>query len=308
MSEELRAAFEKHVATLSGEHVEELVDRSASVLAFTRTRVFKMFTREPLERTRRRHDWLARCGNLECRYHAAELASADRGILAMERLPGEKRLLDLFDANPFDLAQLDRVIARVTYLQSVSNAAPLPAALSGVELIENVGKQAALLRGDTLAALAERLLAVGRRLLSKPSGAGWRPVIHGDLHAANIFVLPERVVLIDPVFSERRARSAPGFTELASLYADALGLGLADVAERIERDFASRGGVASWPVFLLSVCLKALVRYRVAKSSPDTRAALADQADDEWCSSARRVADLVEVLLAELVVAGGPRR
>ncbi|MDS0135621.1 MULTISPECIES: hypothetical protein [unclassified Amycolatopsis] len=308
MAEELRAAFEEHVAAQSGEHVERLVDRSASVLAFTRTRVFKMFTLEPLERSRRRHDWLARYGDLECRYHVAELASADRAVLAMERLPGEKRLLDLFDAGPFDLAQLDRVIARVAYLQAVSNAAPLPAELSGVDLLENLGKQAALLRGDTLAALADHLLDVGRRLLSTLSGAGWRPVVHGDLHAANIFVLPDRVVLIDPVFSERRARSAPGFTELASLYADALALGLADVIERIERDFASRGRVASWPIFLLSVCLKALVRYRVAKGSPDTRAVLADRTDDEWCSSARRVADLVEVLLAELVVAGGPRR
>ncbi|WP_410640890.1 phosphotransferase [Amycolatopsis sp. lyj-346] len=307
MADDLRSAFEEHVTALSGDHVERLVDRSASVLAFTGDRVFKMFTHEPLERTRRRHGWLTRYGDLECRYHVVELASANRAVLAMERLPGEKCLLELLTDSSV-LAHVDRVIARVTHLQSTSNAAPLPAELVGVELMENVEKQALLLRGDALAALAERLLAVGRRLLSKPSNAGWPPVAHGDLHAANIFVLPERVALIDPVFSERRARSAPGFTELASLYADALALGLTDVTERINRDFASRSRVAPWPVFLLSVCLKALVRYRVAKDAPDTRTALADRPDDEWCSSARKVADLVEVLLAELGAADGPRR
>jgi hypothetical protein len=153
-----------------------------------------------------------------------------------------------------------------------------------------------------LADHAEQVLTVGQHLIPTllTSSDSWIPVVHGDLHAANIFVCPERVSIIDPVFSEPRARLAPHFTELAPLYADVRVQHRLDLAKRIETDFRTTAVLEQWSLFLLWTCLKILVRYRISSNSL-TRAADSDhRSSGPWWSDPAMTAGLLDTVLAEL--------
>ncbi|MEU4762326.1 hypothetical protein AB0H12_03655 [Actinosynnema sp. NPDC023794] len=296
--------FERAAGDVTGEQVVKVVERHSSVLFFTESRVVKVFLSEPPERTAMRFEWLAGHGMLDCRLEHFGSASERLGVIVMERLPEKCSLWALLSGTSVELDHIDRLIDRVDVIQRRVGTSPVPAEVVAVGMVENIAKQARLLAEDRLARVAGRVWRVGRVITSamRSSGAAWTPVVHGDLHSANVFVLPGHVAIIDPVFTEPRARVAPYFTELAPLYADALVLGRRDVVGRIEEHFLGGSHSDRWDVFQLAVCLKVLVRYRVAAHSRMVEPDRSRRSSDDWCSDTVLVGRLVDTVLAELAV------
>lgn len=310
MHDELHTAFARLAMRVTGEPVQEVLNRKASILAFTQSLVVKLFVAESPYRTRRRYNWLVRHGNLRCTFGIVRCAGRRCAVLVMERIPDEFRLSEILAAAPDDLEQVGRLVGRLDEIRSDASSTALPADVVGRRMIENIEKQVLLLRGDELSALADRVLVAGHQVLSAPADVCWTPVVHGDLHASNVFLMRDRVVVVDPVFSEPRARSAPFFTELAPLYADAQALGRSEVVRRIKDVFPRFSESGSWPIFLLVACLKSLVQYRVARGLQSFQPGSASQPSGAWASSARDVSILVDTVLAEIAggVADGPGR
>jgi hypothetical protein len=300
MRDDLPSAFTEHVESLTGELVERVARRSRTILAFTESSVVKLFTEEPLYRTRTRFEWLTRTEVQGCRLDIVDLGRAQRyATLTMERLPGRFRLDVLLNATSIDPDCIDRVVERLAQVRHIIQPPPLPATTACARMVENIEKQSTLLRGDVLAAHASRVLTEGRRILAIRIDASWVPVVHGDLHAENVFVLPDRVVLIDPVFTEPRARTAPFFTELAPLYTDILALHDESMLEKISGNIPVLQDQPSRSIFLLSACLKLLVRYRTAKQLPE-RPDPSIRSSVEWYSGAHEVASVLDTVLAEV--------
>lgn len=262
--------LERFVIDIVDEQVEAVIEKHTAVVALTRSWAVKVYdladdAERRLSHAMAEHAWLSEHASLSVRLHdGADRVGLHFAAIVMERLPDAGCVGRLMFERTISASDVDRIVVRIDALHATAQPPRIYAQTISEAMRRNLTLQLLVL-GELVPSRIEREIrrrtdtAVSQWQSSRTTPAT-ATVAHANLFGPNIFLLPDRCVLIDPGLRNADARWMPGICEVAPLMADLLlhDLGHLLPPEALLHDDASR------ELLRVAVLIKALVRLRFA--------------------------------------------